>query len=318
MAICRELRALWDIEPARVADEAIDAYRWIENTDQLGVFDERDYFLGDLALIAGTACRHLGRLDEAEVWLDRADAAFSHTVHPAPNLANVRYARLALHLARARYLHVVDLAPALLDTFERLSMAREALKCGLVHGLALKCLGRRAEGLQVFERLAASAEAQGDRDLEALVKLHFGELLLAEGRTREAARTLKAGSKLVNSSRPSLQLAFLQAVLGEALQVEGHHEEAAIAFRASAITYRELSMPGWEAYIRLALAENLLATGDHRQAEWEVLAAIPAIQSQNLEPHAQVAVALLAKSVQARNTDSRALSEVRSYLKAAG
>jgi tetratricopeptide (TPR) repeat protein len=212
---------------------------------------------------------------------------------------------------------VIDLAPTLLETFKRLEMTREALKCGLVFALALKNVGRLDEGRQVLEGLVIDARSQGERGLEALVLLHLGELLLSEGRTKEAGRVLREGTKLVDSSKPSLQLAYLQSVLGEALQDEGHFQEAADAYRASASTYRELSMPGWEAYIRLALAENLLQLGDHRQAEWEVLAAIPAIDSQRLEPHAQMAIALLAKSAQARSTDPRTLSEVRGYLKSA-
>jgi tetratricopeptide (TPR) repeat protein len=318
LAVCRELRLACDIEPQRVADESIRAYRWVEKTDDLGVFDERDYFIGELALIAGNSCRHLGRLDEAEVWFDRSDAAYSHTINPGPNIAGVRYARITLHYARARYAHVIELAPALLETFERFGMAREALKTGLVFALALKCVGRSVECLELLKKLDCREEATREQDIKAMFKLHIGELLVGEGRIEEAGVALQEGAALVDTSKASIQVAYLHAVLGEALQMQGSLREAAAAYRASALTYRELAMPGWEAYARLSVAENLLAAGDHRQAEWEVLAALPAIDSQRLEPHAEMAISLLAKSVHARKTDPQALSAVRGYLKATG
>jgi tetratricopeptide (TPR) repeat protein len=317
MAICRELRGIWDCDAPRAAEEAIFAYRWVDSTEQFGVFDERDYFRGELALIAGGACRHLGRLDEAETWLDRSDAAFSVTVNPAPNLANVRYARVALHYARSKYQHVIDLGPDLVDTFDRLGMTREALKAGLVYALALRCVGQAEECLLVLGKLSSRVTDGSAPEVVALIKLHQGEQLLALGCVAEAGRALQEGTRLVDASKPSLQLAYLHAVLGEALQIEGRRSEASAAYRAAAATYKELSMPGWEAYMRLTLAENLLAEGEHRQAEWEVLAAIPAIDEQRLAPHAKMAIEILARSVQARRTDPNALAELKSYLKTA-
>jgi tetratricopeptide (TPR) repeat protein len=317
MEVCRQLRSVWDTEAPRVAEESEYAYRWVDSTNELGVFDERDYFRGEFALIAGGACRHLGRLDEAETWLDKSDAAFSLTVNPAPNLASVRYARVALHYARMKYERVIELAPELVETFNRLGMSPEALKAGLVYALALRCVGRSEECLAVLNRLASSDASGREAQVTALIKLHQGEQLMALGRISEAGRALQEGANLVDGSKPSLQLAYLHAVLGEALQLEGRLNDASAAYRAAAATYRDLSMPGWEAYMRLALAENLLAAGDHRQAEWEVLAAIPAIDAQHLAPHARMAVEILARSVRARRTDPKALSELRSYLKTA-
>jgi tetratricopeptide (TPR) repeat protein len=317
MAVCRELRATWDQEPARVAQQAIDAYRCLEATDQLGVFDERDYFLGELALIAGTACRHLGRLDESEIWLDKSEASFSQTVNPGPSLAGVRYARVGVHYARGKFAHVIDVTPALLDSFERLGMSREALKCRFALASALKAIGRRDECLHLLGELHADDSLARETDLLVLVKMHLGEMLLTDGQVAAAGRVLAEGAQLLDSSKPTIAHAHLNAVLAEALSNERRFAEATVAYRASVAAYRALSMAGYEAHTRLALAESLLSMGDHRQAEWEVLAALPAIDEQLLEPQARAAVALLLQSAKARNTDVRILGEVRRHLKPA-
>src|SRR5512147_30219 len=97
MAICSQLRRKRDLAPAYVASEAAEIYRWISRPEcNLGLFDEREYFLGETALLAGAACRQLGQREEALLWLDRAEAGFRHTMNPAPGLSSVAYARLAI------------------------------------------------------------------------------------------------------------------------------------------------------------------------------------------------------------------------------
>jgi hypothetical protein len=315
LSLVRHLRREWDTNARMAADEAIMAHKWIESSSFVGLFDERDFFLGELALIAATGKRHLGDLDEAEMWLDRAQASFTNIVNPAPSIAGVAYARLTIQYDRARYEHVLATGPSLVQAFERLDMARESAKCRLVLAAAHKMLGNRSESLQLFEGLGSQQWGAGDNDLRSLALVHLGEMLLSEGQTGRAAEVLSQARGLIDQSRASIALAHLQAMIGEALSAEGRLADASKSYRASAATYRELGISGWEAYIRLALAANLLKAGEGRQAEWEVLAALPAIDAQRLEPHARVAVALLASSVQARKTDEAALAQVRSCLK---
>src|SRR5262249_38808079 len=53
-AICKLLRGRRDSEPKTVADEAVCLYWDIRESSQpVGVFDERDYFLGETAFLAG-------------------------------------------------------------------------------------------------------------------------------------------------------------------------------------------------------------------------------------------------------------------------
>src|SRR5262245_46502687 len=96
--------------PATVIDEASSIYRWLSGrTEREFFFDERDYFMGEFALLSGASCRLVGRRDEAEGWLDRSDASFRHTVAPGPHLARVSFNRLALRFDMSRFADVLEL-----------------------------------------------------------------------------------------------------------------------------------------------------------------------------------------------------------------
>ena len=106
--LCETLRDDLQSSPPVVRDEADFFYRFVQSTAQVGLYDERDYFLGQTALLAGIAARHLGKREEGFLWLDRAEAGFRHTMNPAPGLANVAYARLTLRFEMGRYQDVLS------------------------------------------------------------------------------------------------------------------------------------------------------------------------------------------------------------------
>src|SRR5207249_5273869 len=134
-----------------------------------------------------SACRLLGRREEAERWLDRAEAGFRHTVNPAPLMANVAYERLALHYEMRRYERVFDLLPSLRVSFEKLNMRREVLKCRFLEAASLKDVARQDEALQHLEGLRVEPLLRDDAVLRGLVLANSGEILSAKGRHAEAA-----------------------------------------------------------------------------------------------------------------------------------
>ncbi|MGH9425060.1 MAG: hypothetical protein ACRD2L_01960, partial [Terriglobia bacterium] len=84
VAVTRTLRDLRNSEPSMVKEHSVFAYRWLEEDEARGgLFDERDFFMGEFALLAATSSRLLGQREEAERWIDRADTAFRHTLNPA-------------------------------------------------------------------------------------------------------------------------------------------------------------------------------------------------------------------------------------------
>jgi tetratricopeptide (TPR) repeat protein len=318
MALCRSLRANWDSSANSVAAEAACAYAWIEAYPaKIGLFDEPDFFRGEFALIAGTANRHIGEFERAEVWLHKAEAAFGMTVNPSPSLASIAYARVSLQYERGNYEAVDAILPTVQATFDRLGMAAEAFKCRFLQAMSYKVSGRRSECLESLKSMCDDPQLASQASLHCVTLVNYGEMLLADGRVGEASQYLAAGQRLLSSEKPSIAGAHLCGVLGEALNREGNLEGAVASYRAAIAKYQELGMPRYECYFRLALAQNLLESGDHRQAEWEVLAALPAIDHSGLEKEARVAVALLHQSARARKTDLNALGRVREHLKAA-
>jgi len=315
MWIVSVLRESRDLTPASVLKDSHDIYQWISRPNcELGLFDERDYFLGELALIAGGVSRQLGRREEAFLWLDRAEAGFRHTMNPAPGLANVAYARIALRFEMGRYQDVLELTPSLEASFTKLRMNVEAVKCRLLLAMTLKQTGDHEKAITLLSGLHQKACLTGNNFLRAKILAEVGDLYQFEGRLDFAMQALKEAVSLLDHESPSAVQADLQLVVGGVLQAQGRLNEACDAFRTSQRTYLALEMRAQVTYLHLVIAETLLSLGREREAEWEILSALPQIDEMKMAPEAIAAVALLRESVRRRRTDSAALQNLRSHL----
>ena len=178
LALCAMLRQRLESAPAAVRDEAEFLYRFLETPRrEIGLFDEREYFLGETALLAGTACRHLSRRVEAQVWFDRSEAGFRHTVNAPGDLSRLGYQRLAERLEERQIDIVLELLPALIESFRSLEMTEDALKCRFLEGIVLMeadqptrvlnaasaVLPGRSNSLVVCARLTRGASEQQSR-----------------------------------------------------------------------------------------------------------------------------------------------------------
>jgi len=315
LALCAELKERCDSQPALIFDEASRLYRWVEsNASSLGLFDERDYFLGEAALAAGGAARLLGKRDEADCWYDLAEAGFRHTVNPGPLLANVAYARLSLYYDRRQYQRVFDLLPSLTASYRKLGMSRERLKCEFLAAMALKECSKTDQALARLQAMRADTDLSLEPDLEVLAVLHYGDLLSAKGQFAEAFDCLsEVSTRPAVKSKPLIS-AHLKSAMGEALRQQGLLPQAAIALHAAAEEYSAAGMATLEAYLRIVLAETLIALSRHREAEWHIAAALPTVEEQKMVPEAVAAVTLLRESVARRQADPAALRTLREHL----
>ena len=314
-SLCSTLAELINSTPAVVVDEAVGIYRWLSGRQPREYFfDERDYYLGEFALLAGASYRMAGRRDEAEIWFDRSDANFRHTVAPAPHLARVAYNRLALRYDGNRYEDVVELLPSAALTFERLGMRLERAKCLLLEGLSLKQLGRLDEAAI---RLRSLSEDQSiDTALRGTALVNLGNLLSMQGLYADALSTYQEAQPLLEAANRTSALADLKLMFGETLRALGRLGDAIPAYRAAIEDLVGLGMATRAAYFRVALAELLIQANKPREAEWELLTALPTIDEQKMVPEGFAAVALLRESVRQRKTDPKALLELREYLQA--
>lgn len=312
LAICLVLKRNRDLAPGVVLREAVDIYRWISRPDcVLGLFDERDYFLGETALIAGGVCRQLGGREDAFLWLDRAEAGFRHTMNPAPGLSNVAYARLALRFEMGRYQDVMELAPSLEASFAKLRMEVEAAKCRLLLGTTLKIAGQHSRALELLDRLHEAPALESDPYLRARILAEVGDLQQLHGDYALAMTAFRDASSLLEGRQLSQAGADLKLNMGATYKALGSLGLAEESYRAAQRDYAKLEMRALVAYTHLLIAETLLEMKRDREAEWEILAALPAIDEMKMVPEGFAAVALLRESVRRRQTDPLALQQLR-------
>jgi len=263
------------------------------------------------------ALRVLGDRSATELWLDRSEAGFRQTVNPSPLLANVTYQRLALRCEMGRYDEVVELVPLLFETFQRLQMGREQAKCLFLEAAAFKQSGRNPLAAPIFERVVADfGNAAPDIATHALIEL--GEMHVADGCDEEGARCFSTALASIASLKKPALFAHLQAVFGETLQRQGRLDEAIVSYQTALDAFEAINMRAQVAYLRLVLAQALLVADRPKEAEWQILAALPTIDSEKMLPEAGAAVNLLAESIRRRKLDSGALADVRNYLQKQG
>jgi tetratricopeptide (TPR) repeat protein len=312
------LARLWELintSPASVAEEAPEIHKWVTSRDQRQFFfDERDYFLGESALLAGASLRLLGKREETERWLDRSDAAFRHTVAPAAHLARVCYTRLALRYDQHRHDELLELTPSVSLTFKKLGMLNDFAKCEFLQAMSLKELGRLDESAMRLEGLTTGQQVESALAGMALVNL--GGLRSEQGQYDKATLAYAKAAPLLREAKRFSALADLKLMLGGTLQRTGQLAAAIEAFRESVSDHLALGMETRAAYGRLFVAGALLEADRPREAEWEIRAALPTFDEQEMAPEAIAAVGLLRESVQQRKTDPKALVELREYLQA--
>ena len=313
--LCVLLKRMWETSPATAAEESGRLYSWIGTSESaLGLFDEREYFRGETALIAGTAYRFIGKLDEAERWFDRAEAGFRHAINSAPLLANLSYARLAHRYVLGRYRDVLELLPSLIASFSRFGMELEASKCRFLEAQTMMQLGMDEECLPVLDSLRKSPTVRENPVLLGHVLIYAGNCYSTAGNLEEASSLYEEALPVVQGGGPSSSLAQLKWSIGDTYKSRQQLAKAVEAYRGAQRDFLSISMPTYVALLHLVIAETLLALGRHREAEWEILAALPTIEDQNMLSEGVAALTLLKESVQRRNTDPKALRELRDHL----
>ena len=315
-AVCDLLRDQMNVEPARVEPEVSMLYSWLSKPARsFGLFDEHNYLLGDLALIGSTVHRHLGRYEDAEKWLDRADAAFRHIVNPGPMLAKLSYARLTLNYDKRRFSQVLELLPSVILSFQAFGMKTDEAKACFLEAMTLKQTGNTVEALEKFELLRAGLRPE-ETSLLGSVLVEVGAQYANAGKYSEASVVYNEALTVLGRGGNPMTIAHLKGELGETCRSLGQLETAVEYYLAAANDYARLDMVRQAACERVILAETLLALGRYREAEWQLLAALATIEEQKMVPEGFAAVALLRESARQRKTDPDALRELREHLQA--
>ena len=317
LSVCTLLYDKVENSAAEVFEEASALYRAVtDHKGSLGVFDEKDFFLGQLAAIAGGASRIMGKRSDAEVWFERAEAGYRHTVNPAPLLASVSYQRLALRCEAGQFAAVAELAPMLARSFEKLNMPRDYAKCTFLEALSLKLAGNHDKAECRFAVVTANDFADLDPGLAGLAYVHMADMYAADEKNELAEAAYSHALPLLARGNRRPAIAQLKGTIAETFRRQGRLNEAIGAYNEAVAEYSNLGMTTTVAYFRILLAQSYLEAGQHRQAEWQILTALPIIEEAQMVPEGFAAVALLRESVRQRNANPQALSDLRQYLQA--
>jgi tetratricopeptide (TPR) repeat protein len=314
LSVCEVVRARVEVNPKSALEEAEFFYRFLEKPKRkIGLFDEREYYMGELALNAGGANRMLFHREEARRWFDRAEANFSRAVNAAAHVARVGYQRLALALEERRLDEVLELSPMWADSFVAMELAEEALKCRFLEGLALREQGDLPAAVSVFLEICRQAEEQRNVRLIAQASNNLAQFYRVMGNLSEAMIYARKALPLLKQLDSRVHLVKLQWGVGSILREQGKLGEAIEAYREALTEAREIGMRGDVAAIHLVLADVLLDAGQDRQAEWEIRAALPIIDEERMVPEGFAALGLLRDALHHQQIDRRALRELHGY-----
>ena len=319
LAICQLLDKQMEASPLKTRDDARWAYELLRSdSSQSFLFDEREYYLGELSLLAGTASRFLGDQDEARTWFDRSETWFLLTVNATGDIARVGYQRLAVRMEQREFEEVIVLAAPLREVFLRAGSRENALKCRYLEAACLKEMDRLAQSLEIFEAVAEEAKAIGsDRMLSpalvSIIQVH-SEL----GDTDKAFALTIAAAPVLRESKNRVSLAKLQWGLANLLRQTGRIAESIGAFRSAQHEFQEIGLRGDVAAVHLILADLLLESDQERQAEWEIRAALPIIDELKMVPEGFAAMSLLRESIRRRSIDRQALRSLHGYFEELG
>ncbi|HTY41023.1 MAG TPA: tetratricopeptide repeat protein [Thermoanaerobaculia bacterium] len=314
LALCGILRERMGTSPASVRDEAEFLYRFIESPKRdIGLFDERDYFLGETALLAGNACRNLSLREEAWIWFDRAEAGFRHTMNAPAEMSRLAYQKLAERFEERQLDLVIELLPSLVESFKRLGMPEDALKCRFLEGLAHVEKDEPSEAVQVFNAVCIEADALGS---ERLLAESYGNLIHAHGMLGEAAAAVEASRRAIpvlTRLDDRIALAKVHWGLAILLRETGHLGEAIDSYRKAQEDFETIGMRADVAALNLVVADLLLEEGKTVEALREISEALPVISELKMAPEGMAALSLVRESARRQEINRQALRELHGY-----
>jgi tetratricopeptide (TPR) repeat protein len=316
MSLCELLSRRIESSPATVGDDAEFLYRFLESPPRaIGEFDEKDYFLGELALLAGGANRILFRRDPARRWFDRGESHFVRVANPSVHFARLAYQRLALAVEERRFDEVLELAPSWSETARQLGLPEESLKCRFLEGLSLWETGDSDAAIRLYREIYAEAEALVIPRLAAQAANNLAHYHSSLGEIEEALAFSRKALPLLQQMESRVHLSKLQWSIGDLLRGQGKVSEAVDAYRSALRESEEIGLRGDVAAIHLVLADVLLEARQEAQAEWEVRAALPIIDEENMVPEGFAALTLLRESLRRRKIDRQALRNLHGYFR---
>jgi hypothetical protein len=311
-------RSRLEVEPKVVYEEIKSLYAFLQSEKpkypvDAFLLDEREYFLGEAARIAGTACRNLALREDARRWLDIAEGWFLLTENASGNIAKVTYQRMALRVEERDFAPVMELLPQLQSGFERLGMQEDYLKARFLEGNILRETDRIPEAIEIFSDIALQAKSLRNEFLLSHAYVNLVQLNAMLGNVSEATSIAAEAAPILRRLGNRIGLAKLYWGLGYLQQGQKNAGGAIEAFRSSQLEFAEIGMRADVAAVQLLIADLLLDNDQDKQAEWEIRQALPIIDEYKLVPEGFAALSLLRESLRRQKIDRQALRNLHGY-----
>jgi tetratricopeptide (TPR) repeat protein len=231
IALLQQLRQRLETGPKEVLAEAEAFYESLGSHAPADTFDDREYFLGEFALLAATASRVLFRRDDAHRWLARAEASCIATVGAEAQACRFAFQKIALRIEERQYEEVLELAPKWAQTAKNLGLSEEEIKFLFLHGAALREVDRLEEAASVFQDIGERSRHVAKPDFEALAECNLVECRRSQAHLERAiAHAERAIALLVLVG--DVHLARDRWLLGGVLREQGRLSDALAAYRA--------------------------------------------------------------------------------------
>jgi tetratricopeptide (TPR) repeat protein len=319
LALCGILRERMNTSPAYVRSEAEFLYRFLESPKrEIGLFDEREYFLGEAAMLAGTACRCVSEREEAWLWFDRAEAGFRHTMNAVGEMSRLAYQRLAERLEERQFEIVLEFLPPLVESFRQLGMPEDALKCRFLEGLAHMERDEPVASIRAFREICEEAERIGSEQLLAEAHCNLVQAHAMLGEAEEALAESRRAVPILQALGDRIALAKVQWGMGMLLRESGRIGESIEAYRQAQAEFETIGMRADVAAANLVIADLLLEGGATAEALRAVSEALPVIAELKMAPEGMAALALVRESARRQEIDRQALRELHGYFQQLG
>jgi hypothetical protein len=315
LAICDHLLLLIEAEPTRALDAARLLHQRLGERTDIESSQDRVYFLGELALIAGTASRVLSKRDESRSWFGLAERAFQSDPSSSPHLERVGYQRLALTFEERNFASTLEQAPQLAERFRELDLAEHSLKCQFLAAGALKETDQFDMALVEFRRIRDEALAVGLDNLAALATSNISQIHAFLGEAEQTILEARIAAATLARLNNRIALPKVQLAVGYLLWKERRFVDAIEAFRLAQQQFAERQMPADIAAIHLVVADLFLEMNQASEARREILAALPVIDELRLVSEGIAALSLLRGSVQRQQIDREALRLLNDYFR---
>ena len=314
LAVCERIRSLLETSPIAARKEAEFLFQFVSNhTGFIGLLDEHNYFLGEAALLAGIASRMLAQREDAVRWFNRAESNFRLTVSAVADWSRLGYHRLALCLEERRFQDFFEQLPTLVDSFSKLGMADEIVKCRILQGLAEMETDELETATATFQGALSEARELRNEKLMASCYVNLVHTHGMLGNAEEALACSREALPILERQKNRVALAQVQLGVGSLCRAKKQHSSAIQAYRSAMTEFAAIGMHADVAATHLMIADILLDLEQESAAVQEILSALPVIDEYKMVPEGMAALSLLRESLRHQKINRQALRDLHGY-----